>query len=68
MCDINEHIRYTRQRIEEYLLYNDVYDFANIKQAFYNARHGKLNNSSANKFEINMLKECLTLSDSLRCK
>lgn len=49
-------------------MYNDVYDFVKIKQAFYNARHGKLNNPSANKFEINMLKECLALSDKLRSK
>lgn len=49
-------------------MYNDVYDFVKIKQAFYCARHGKLDNPSANRFEINMLSECVALSDKLRSK
>lgn len=49
-------------------LYEQIYSFSNIKRAFYNARHGKLNNLSANKFEINMLSECVNLSDELKNK
>lgn len=49
-------------------MYDRVYNFSNIKRAFYCSRHGKLNNPSANKFEINMLSECVALSDKLRSK
>lgn len=49
-------------------MYSNVYDFSNIKRAFYDARHGKLNNASANRFEINMLSECVKLSDELKSK
>lgn len=47
-------------------MYEEIYGFSNIKRAFYNSRHGKLNNPSANKFEINMLTECVQLSDELK--
>lgn len=49
-------------------MYEIIYDFSNIKRAFYNARHNKLNNPSANQFEINMLSECVRLSDELKYK
>lgn len=49
-------------------MYDSIYNFSNIKRAFYDARHGKLNNSSANRFEINMLSECVRLSDELKEK
>lgn len=49
-------------------LYEQIYSFSNIKRAFYDSRHGKLNNISANKFEINMLSECVRLSDELKNK
>ena len=49
-------------------MYDSVYNFSNIKRAFYSARHRKLNNPSANRFEINMLSECVRLSDELRYK
>lgn len=49
-------------------MYDRIYDFANIKRAFYDSRHGKLNNASANKFEINLLSECVLLSDRLKNK
>lgn len=49
-------------------MYNSIYNFSNIKRAFYSARHRKLNNPSANRFEINMLSECVRLSDELRYK
>lgn len=49
-------------------MYDSIYNFSNIKRAFYSARHSKLNNPSANRFEINMLSECVRLSDELRYK
>ena len=49
-------------------MYDSIYNFSNIKRAFYDARHKKLNNPSANKFEINMLSECVRLSDDLKNK
>ena len=49
-------------------MYDSVYNFSNIKRAFYDARHKKLNNPSANRFEINMLSECVRLSDDLKNK
>lgn len=49
-------------------MYDSIYNFSNIKRAFYNARHRKLNNPSANRFEINMLSECVKLSDELKNK
>lgn len=49
-------------------MYEQIYGFSNIKRAFYNARHNKLNNPSANQFEINMLSECVRLSDELQYK
>lgn len=49
-------------------MYEKIYNFSNIKRAFYNARHGKINNSTANKFEINLLSECVILSDELKYK
>lgn len=53
---------------DETSLYEQIYSFSNIKRAFYSSRHGKLNNLSANKFEINMLSECVRLSDELKNK
>ena len=47
-------------------MYEKVYGFSNIKRAFYSARHGKLDNPSANRFEINLLTECVRLSDELK--
>ncbi len=49
-------------------MYEQVYGFSNIKDAFYKSRHGKINNPTTNKFEINMLEECIKLSDDLKTK
>lgn len=49
-------------------MYDSIYNFSNIKRAFYDARHKKLKNPSANKFEINLLSECIRLSDELKYK
>lgn len=49
-------------------MYDRIYNFSNIKRAFYDARHRKLRNPAANKFEINLLSECIALSDELKNK
>lgn len=46
-------------------MYEQVYDFAKLRQGFYDARHGKLHNPAANKFEIRLLEALILLSDCL---
>lgn len=46
-------------------MYEQVYDFAKLRQGFYDARHGKLHNPAANKFEIRLLEALIVLSDHL---
>lgn len=49
-------------------MYEQVYDFSNLKRGFLAANHGKLCNPAANKFEIRLLEALVVLSDMLRDK
>lgn len=49
-------------------MYKEVYDFAKLRQGFYDAKHGKFHNPAENKFEIRLLEALVILSDRLREK
>lgn len=49
-------------------MYEQIYDFARLRQGFRDANHGKLHNPAANKFEIRLLEALVILSDRLREK
>lgn len=60
---------YTRHRKrDERFMYKEVYDFAKLRQGFYDAKHGKFHNPAENKFEIRLLEALVILSDRTRRK
>ena len=60
---------YTRHRKrDERFMYKEVYDFAKLRQGFYDAKHGKFHNPAENKFEIRLLEALVILSDKIREK
>lgn len=49
-------------------MYEQIYDFTNLKNGFRASNHGKIHNPAANKFEIRLLEALVLLSNQLKNK